>query len=74
MKFHFFSSRGEIKNNFSSRISRDRDSCQGLVQIEAKTKDYETLILGRELPKHHPWTCRCTPCPLKLDTEKPDDL
>ena len=30
MKFHFSSSRGETKNNFSSRISRDRDSCQGL--------------------------------------------
>ena len=33
MKFHFSSSRGETKNNFSSRISRDRDSCQGLSQI-----------------------------------------
>ena len=31
MKFHFSSSRGETKNNFSSRISRDRDSCQGLL-------------------------------------------
>ena len=30
MKFHFSSSRGETKNNFSPRISRDRDSCQGL--------------------------------------------
>ena len=30
MKFHLSSSRGETKNNFSPRISRDRDSCQGL--------------------------------------------
>ena len=34
MKFHFSSSRGE-KNNFSSRISRDRDSCQGLAQVSS---------------------------------------
>ena len=33
MKFHFSSSRGETKNNFSSRISRDRDSCQGLIAM-----------------------------------------
>ena len=31
MKIHFSSSRGKTKSNFSSRISRDRDSCQGLV-------------------------------------------
>ena len=30
MKIHFSSSRGKTKSNFSSRISRDRDSCQGL--------------------------------------------
>ena len=32
MKIHFSSSRGKTKSNFSSRISRDRDSCQGLIQ------------------------------------------
>ena len=30
MKIHFSSSRGKTKRNFSSRISRDRNSCQGL--------------------------------------------
>ena len=30
LKIHFSSSRGKTKSNFSSRISRDRDSCQGL--------------------------------------------
>ena len=30
MKIHFSSWRGKTKSNFSSRISRDRDSCQGL--------------------------------------------
>ena len=30
MKIHFSSSRGKSKSNFSLRISRDRDSCQGL--------------------------------------------
>ena len=30
MIIHFSSSRGKTKTNFSSRISRDRDSCQGL--------------------------------------------
>ena len=33
MKIHFSSSRGKTKSNFSSRISQDRDSCQGLIQI-----------------------------------------
>ena len=32
MKIHFSSSRGKTKSNFSSRISRDRDSGQGLFQ------------------------------------------
>ena len=31
MKIHFSSWRGKTKSNFSSRISRDWDSCQGLV-------------------------------------------
>ena len=39
MKFHFSSSRGETKNNFSSRISRDRDSCQGLDKDNDQEKD-----------------------------------
>ena len=30
MKIHFSSSRGKTKSHFSSGISRDRDSCQGL--------------------------------------------
>ena len=33
MKIHFSSSRGKTKSNFSSRISRDRDSCQGLACV-----------------------------------------
>ena len=33
MKIHFSSSRGKTKTNFSSRISRDRDSCQGLLLV-----------------------------------------
>ena len=48
MIFHFSSSRGETKNNFSSRISRDRDSCQGLVntltkEVNTLTKEVDTL-------------------------------
>ena len=39
MKFHFSSSRGETKNNFSSRISRDRDSCQGLEPLNDRPVD-----------------------------------
>ena len=31
MKIHFSSPRGKTKSNFSPGISRDRDSCQGLV-------------------------------------------
>ena len=34
LKIHFSSSRGKTKSNFSSRISRDRDSCQGLQQTQ----------------------------------------
>ena len=31
MKIHFSSQRGKTNSKFSSRISRDRDSCQGLI-------------------------------------------
>ena len=31
MKIHFFSSSEKTLNHFSSRISRERDSCQGLL-------------------------------------------
>ena len=31
MKIHFSSSREKTVSHFSSRISRDRDSCQGLL-------------------------------------------
>ena len=33
MKIHFSSSRGKTKSNFASRISRDQDSCQGLLHL-----------------------------------------
>ena len=33
MKIHFSSLRGKTVSHFSSRISRDRDSCQGLVVV-----------------------------------------
>ena len=44
MKFHFSSSRGETKNNFSSRISRDRDSCQGLLYIRKPGKKLYIIL------------------------------
>ena len=56
MKFHFSSSRGETKNNFSSRISRDRDSCQGLIpgaaninRLEPKLKISPLLYLDHDV-------------------------
>ena len=44
MKIHFSSSRGKTKSNFSSRISRDRDSCQGLVCASSGAWSLEELL------------------------------
>ena len=65
MKIHFSSSRGKIKSNFSSRISRDRDSCQGLGATgifdaffsQGKSKWVMIGELGKINPKIcHKWT------------------
>ena len=44
MKIHFSSWRGKTKFNFSSRISRDRDSCQGLTATYSIIRYHYDLV------------------------------